>query len=293
MEKIRRLRAWVGQIKAQRALACLCVGIVFARMVFPKLTFDMLSLYLILAGAACVILPDMAKLLAQLRRAKIGGVDIEFEIDALAERTDAIAAAKSTEDDFPEPAHEDEADARGDDSKIDASDRQADDEPTVSRAIFTSDYVESKSALFTQLVRVTDQLIAEVRQRSAGILKRTAPFDPIEAMDILAAYGAVDSDSVFLFRDLMQVRNQIVHGQVPGILRYDLIKLVNTAETIRRLVTKPTRINVNEDWELRYWADKLGVSVEDLSRAIKRVGNKVTDVSQELKRPEDHRYPDN
>ena len=44
------------------------------------------------------------------------------------------------------------------------------------------------------------------------------------------------------------------------------------------------RINVNEDYELRDWSKKLGVSEEDLAAAVKRVGPMVRDVEVELKR---------
>src|SRR5918992_5726737 len=40
------------------------------------------------------------------------------------------------------------------------------------------------------------------------------------------------------------------------------------------------RINVDQDHDLDYWADKLGVSREDLRRAIQQVGPMVKDVEQ-------------
>lgn len=33
-----------------------------------------------------------------------------------------------------------------------------------------------------------------------------------------------------------------------------------------------TRININEDWEVRYWAQKFGVSAAALRRAVKEAG---------------------
>ena len=44
------------------------------------------------------------------------------------------------------------------------------------------------------------------------------------------------------------------------------------------------RIDVNEDYELRDWSEKLGVSKEQLAAAVKRVGPMVRDVEVELKR---------
>lgn len=44
------------------------------------------------------------------------------------------------------------------------------------------------------------------------------------------------------------------------------------------------RINVNEDHELRYWTQTLGVSPEALRNAVKKVGPMAKDVRSELGR---------
>jgi hypothetical protein len=43
-----------------------------------------------------------------------------------------------------------------------------------------------------------------------------------------------------------------------------------------------SRINVNEDWELRYWSDKFNVSSERLIETVKRVGVLAKDVAKAL-----------
>jgi hypothetical protein len=45
------------------------------------------------------------------------------------------------------------------------------------------------------------------------------------------------------------------------------------------------RINVNEDYELRDWAKKFGVSPERLKQAVKKVGPMAQDVGNELNKP--------
>jgi Protein of unknown function (DUF3606) len=49
-------------------------------------------------------------------------------------------------------------------------------------------------------------------------------------------------------------------------------------------VGKPddSRINVNQDYELRDWSKKLGVTPEKLKEAVKKVGPMVKDVRKEL-----------
>ena len=44
------------------------------------------------------------------------------------------------------------------------------------------------------------------------------------------------------------------------------------------------RIDVNEDYELRDWSEKFGVSKEELAAAVKKVGPIAKDVEAELKR---------
>ncbi len=44
-----------------------------------------------------------------------------------------------------------------------------------------------------------------------------------------------------------------------------------------------TRINTNEDYEVRYWSEKFGVSQDRLKAAVQKVGNSVSAVEKELK----------
>ena len=44
------------------------------------------------------------------------------------------------------------------------------------------------------------------------------------------------------------------------------------------------RINVNEEHEIRYWTEELGVTREELERAVKAVGVMVEDVRKHLKK---------
>jgi hypothetical protein len=44
-----------------------------------------------------------------------------------------------------------------------------------------------------------------------------------------------------------------------------------------------SRINTSEDYEVRYWSAKFGVSNEELIRAVKKVGNSADAVAKELR----------
>ena len=43
------------------------------------------------------------------------------------------------------------------------------------------------------------------------------------------------------------------------------------------------RINVNEEWELRYWTKELGVSEDQLRKAVQQAGPSVEAVRKQLK----------
>jgi hypothetical protein len=45
-----------------------------------------------------------------------------------------------------------------------------------------------------------------------------------------------------------------------------------------------SRINVDEDWEVRYWTKELGVTKEQLEQAVKTAGTNVAAVRQHLGR---------
>ena len=42
------------------------------------------------------------------------------------------------------------------------------------------------------------------------------------------------------------------------------------------------RININEDYECRYWSEKFGVSADELKRTVERVGPMANDVARAL-----------
>lgn len=50
----------------------------------------------------------------------------------------------------------------------------------------------------------------------------------------------------------------------------------------RKAPEDPTKINVNQAWELDYWANKFGVTTQRLIAAVKAVGPMVSDVKRYL-----------
>jgi hypothetical protein len=50
----------------------------------------------------------------------------------------------------------------------------------------------------------------------------------------------------------------------------------------RRQPEDPQRINIEQDWEVSYWSEKLGCTKAELIAAVQKVGPMVEDVKKEL-----------
>ena len=53
---------------------------------------------------------------------------------------------------------------------------------------------------------------------------------------------------------------------------------------IKRDTPDRSKINMHGSWELKYWTRELGVSKEELQRAVDKVGNSAATVRKELVR---------
>ena len=53
-------------------------------------------------------------------------------------------------------------------------------------------------------------------------------------------------------------------------------------DTMKRDYRDRDRINVHEDYELRYWTKELGVTPEKLKQTVEKVGVMLTDVRKAL-----------
>ena len=55
-----------------------------------------------------------------------------------------------------------------------------------------------------------------------------------------------------------------------------------TDDLKRKSPEDPTKINVNQQWELNYWCNKFNVTESQLKQAVKAVGVMVKDVKKHL-----------
>ena len=62
-------------------------------------------------------------------------------------------------------------------------------------------------------------------------------------------------------------------------------------DTAKRDYRDRDRINVHEDYELRYWTKELGVTPEQLKQTVEKMGVMVTDVRKALGKETDEDRP--
>lgn len=276
--------AWLMRLKAQQAFAALCVVIVVARMIFPGLLFDSLSLYLVLIGAICAVFPNLASLLRSIKRMKGFGAEIEFAIEDLAERTTAIEAAVTGEDSTVPPDPPAGPDDAGPEARVEIEFEAmaADTASFENRARWPGGGADSLyDVILVDLIKTTNQFNAET-MKLAALVPGARPRSPREALEILARQGLIDADTPALYRELMKFRNAIVHGDVKHISLAELQSLAETAKRLQKIFRVSVRINLNEEWEVRYWTRELGVSEEELARAVALVGTSAGSVRRAL-----------
>lgn len=243
-------------------------------MLFPKLTFDHLSLYLILVAAGCVLFPDITDFLARLRRAKFAGAEIELAVEQLAEQAHEVTKIGNPDN---EPAVAVSAEA----------DEQPGPEAAAPEALSVPEGVslhywdqsEPLSRFLEHIRRLSRDIMAFTREvYGESLVIRT----PSVAMHKLANDRLVDRETYRTYRGLMNLRSTIVHGDA-GFTRLQLATLIDVADKIRSAIPVGRRINVDERYEVATWAAKLGVSEKQIREAVERVGPSVGKVMWTLR----------
>jgi hypothetical protein len=88
-------------------------------------------------------------------------------------------------------------------------------------------------------------------------------------------------------RDYSQLTSRVAWSRVIGALEKvpkQSIIIIMSDDKTKRGPQDRERINVREDYELRDWAKKLGVTPDELKQAVKKVGPMVDDVKKEFKK---------
>ena len=208
-----RIWRWIWAVKPQAWIAFLCFIIVFARFRWPDLRFDSLSLYLILVAMLCILIPDLAQMIARIKKIKIGDKEIELSeaLDRIARQTERIENRVS--------------DAAGESF-------ERSEEPPIHIEKYLKDPRGGLIAIAADIEIRVQHLLSKEDLSSAR--RYTTPLHGVE---LLAKYGHVVPDLPILMRDFWTVRNRVVHGSEARMTEQDIYRLVDLGVRILELLS--------------------------------------------------------
>jgi len=188
----RGLWVWLLSIKPQVAIAIFCIGLVIARFIWPGLKFDNLSLDLILIAMLCILVPNLAALIARIKKFKFGDKEIELNeaLDKITRQTenieDEIASSPGTQFQRTEgpPSH-------------------------IER--YVSD---PRGGLIAISADIEKKVLQLLRGQKLDETKRYVT--PTKGIEILAQYGRVVQDLPILMRDFWIGRSNDRKGGLPS-----------------------------------------------------------------------------
>jgi hypothetical protein len=188
--------------------------IVMARIFWPDMLFDSVSLYLTLIVVVALLIPDVGDIVSRIKKIKKG--DIEIELEELVKRTEIVEG----EVELTEPAilneHEDYM-------------------KTVTN--FVND---PRGGLVAIAVEIESR-IRKLATSYSGINYRYT--SPTKALDELAKLKAIPNQLPSLFRDFWTIRNQAIHNLDYNFTSKELYSLLDLGVRILDLLTrKPTDV---------------------------------------------------
>jgi hypothetical protein len=214
MMRIKEAWAWLRSIKAQNVIATICILIVFTRFIYPALTFDAYSLYLFLIAMLCILVPDLAKLIARIRKIKIGDKEIDLgeEIDRVAEKAEKI------EDEIASPNNQ----------EFERSEQEP--PPHIERYLR-----DPRGGLIAIAVDIEERVQKLVQMQNPIDSRRY--ISPMQGVEYLARQGLVSEELPMLMRDFWTVRNRAVHTSRIRVTEQDIYRLVDLGFRILELLT--------------------------------------------------------
>jgi hypothetical protein len=187
------------------------LGIVTARFIYPSLTYDADSRDLILIALACVLVPDIARLVARVRRLKVGDNEIELDeaLDELTRKTE------KAEEELEE--------------SVDIE-RELAPPPDVQRYVR-----DPRGGLIAIAVDIEERINQLIAQHQLQGLRRYV--SPVRGAELLATRGYAVKELPVLMRDFWVVRNMVVHSKDVSLTEKDIYRLVDLGLRILELLS--------------------------------------------------------
>jgi hypothetical protein len=203
-------------------IATICLGLVAARIVFPTIPVDWITVVLIAIAALALIAPktdDMLRLvmkaLPYIKKAKVAGVEIELseEIKKLAIDVDT-AQAKLAEQ-----------------NQVTLVPDYAAGQTDILQALKS----DPRAALLLLAAQIEQQVMIQLAKH--GLRKKGESIPMHRAIEIGVEHSVFPSVIVKPFKEFWNIRNQVAHGMAFGVDESLVLSLVSLGLDVLKLVS--------------------------------------------------------
>lgn len=198
----------------QLIFALFCLFIVIIRFFYPNLKFDSFSLNLIIISTACILIPDLAQLIARIKRIKIGDNEIELreEITYLQEMIQKL------ENRVFKAGHKE-----------------------YKREFTSEPFLVDKYLLYPRAGLIAIAIDIETRIKKMALKhypkEECDLISPIQLANKLAYRGIIDKEAPFLIKEFWHVRNKIIHGTCRKINAQEIYRVIDLGNRILELLS--------------------------------------------------------
>lgn len=206
-------------------LLVLCWGIVLARVIWPKLNFDTISLILFAIGAAAALLPTVLTVLPPITRLKLFEVEAEFgrHINEL-ERT-VVAAETSPASAESVPRRDADESAAG----------------GVTHSVSWQAYFDEYFRIITSTVSPREKILSVAILLERMLEDAAARYSPKTArssrdlVELLTTHHLLTPEEAAAINEFWEVRNRVVHGQPSVFTEADAARILDLAWRLVRI----------------------------------------------------------
>ncbi|MEX2121596.1 MAG: hypothetical protein WD847_18560 [Pirellulales bacterium] len=203
-------------------IAAICLGLVIARIIFPTIPVDWITLVLIAIAAFALIGPntDDIRLLARralpyIKKAKVAGIEVELseEIRKLAIDVDKVQIELAEEKQLI----------------------LASGYPAGETEVLQELKVAPRAALLLLGAKIEQQIMLQLAKHR---LRKQGEYVPMHrAIEICVENGVFPKEILKPFKEFWNIRNQVAHGMASGVEESLVISLVSLGLEVLKLVS--------------------------------------------------------
>lgn len=185
-------------------IALICLSIVIARLIYPALNFDLISLALIAIATFALLLTNPEGLLDKAKRIKLGGFELELQ--------ELNKEAKKIEEKI---VHRKQAGLSG---------------PVVEKS--------DEKEYSIEIIRLSSSIEKKLREifESKFTVTSERPFSILELIEQLRVANYIDSQTFYLIKSFWEMRNKVMHNHKYFINEKDFQTFSDIGERIIKIL---------------------------------------------------------